>query len=833
MAAAAQAPDATFTSPASIYSPGQVYALGPQQADGKRVIAGDFTRVNGLAISNLVRLDAAGNVDQAFSQAVGPASIVYRVRSLPSGQYLLGAYDGTVTAGGITRSELLRLNANGTADASFDPGSGPGGGTASTHVDVKEFAAQPDGKVVVTGTFSTFNNVPAPGIVRLNIDGSVDTGFNVGSGLAVYSSSYSDGYAVAVQTDGKILLGGQFETFNGQPASCLVRLTATGSVDPTFTSALGPSVVESIVLQPDGKILVSGSLVASPGFNGTLARLLPSGALDPGFSASGISVGTSYNDVPMVLQPDGKILVSGGYFGQSSSASQVTRLNANGSQDPSFQVSPGPSSRPFTIGLQADGTVLVGGRFDTFDGTESGLKRLTSVGASDAAFAPTLQVPGTVAAVLRQPDGKYLLGGNFTEINGQAVHRLARLTATGVLEGAYSSATGLLPGPVSSLALQPDGNVLAGTTRGVRRFLASGAPDASFTQTYATNTSCLALQPDGKVLVGGYFSFSSGSTLYKELARFTSSGALDPTFIRDVSATVAPGAPTYTNAVLVQADGRIIVGGRFSTTSGASTCRVVRYEPTGALDPTFNNASNFSPNSGSSLATNRIYSIVQQPDGNLLVGGNFRAVDGTPRQGVARLSTAGQLDPAFAPNSSLTGTVYSVALQPNGRVLLGGTFAYSGAAGAANNLVRVLANGQTDATFTNVAQPNDAVRSMLVQPDGRIMLAGSFTTIGSAASPGVARLGALNVLQVAAPAAIAARTAAWPVPAHEVLHIAPDASAYLLNIELLDALGRQVRCLPATGAAEITLNTESLPAGMYLLRVNYAVGSVTRRLAVQ
>ena len=147
--------------------------------------------------------------------------------------------------------------------------------------------------------------------------------------------------------------------------------------------------------------------------------------------------------------------------------------------------------------------------------------------------------------------------------------------------------------------------------------------------------------------------------------------------------------------------------------------------------------------------------------------------------------------------------------------------------------VYALGPQQADATFTNAAQPNEAVRSILVQPDGGIMVAGSFTTIGGAASPGVVRLGVINVLQVAAPAAVAARIAAWPVPAHETLHIAPDASTHPLSIELLDALGRRVCSLPATGAAEVTLNTETLPASIYLLRVNYAAGAVTRRVSVQ
>jgi len=832
--AAAQAPDPTFTPPTGLYSPGIVYALGPQQADGKRVVAGTFSRVNGSPLSGLVRLDASGAVDQAFSQAVGTASNAFRVRSLPSGQYLLGAYGGYVTAGGVSRSELLRLNTNGTADTSFDPGSGPSGGGGY----VQEFEAQPDGKIVVTGTFSSFNNVPAAGVARLNANGSVDTGFNVGSGFdANASNAFNAGYAVVVQADGKIVVGGEFETFNGQTVNGLVRLTATGSVDPTFTPSLqSGSFIESLLVQPDGKLLACGSIYVSPNNSLGVVRFLPSGVLDPTFNAPAFlngGVSTGQLDRPMVLQPDGKLLVVG-YF-QQAGANYVARLNTNGSLDQSFAVSAGPNTAPYTIGLNANGTVLLGGSFNLLNGIETPLGRLTSSGSADVTFTPKLQVPGSVAAVMQQTDGKLVIGGNFTEINGQPVHRLARLSAAGALELGYTASTGTLPGPVSCLALQPDGKVLAGTTGRVVRFQTSGAPDASFNLSNAVSPTCLALQTDGKVLVGGNFTINSGGTQYAGLARFSTFGTLDPTFVRPTGTASATGAPVFTDAVLVQPDGRIVAAGLFRVPTGGAIGylgRVARYEPTGALDPSFT-LPGFTNTAGTANTTNRLYALAQQPDGKLLVGGNFGAVDGTLHYGVARLTTTGAPDSGFNPDALLTGTVFSLALQPNGRVLVGGTFTNSGASVTTTNLARLLANGASDVSFTNSAAPNASVRSVLVQPDGRLVLAGAFTTVGGTPAAGVARISAANVLQVAAPAAVAARTAAWPVPVHGLLHVASDANAQPLSVELLDALGRSVRHVAATGAAEVTLDATQLPAGVYVLRVRYAAGAVTRRLTVE
>jgi uncharacterized delta-60 repeat protein len=821
-AANAQALDPSFNQITSLYASGEIYSLGTPQADGKRVLAGTFTRINGTSVSRLARLDAAGAVDLAFGQNVGTASNVYRVKGLAAGQYLLASSGGNVTAGGIVRTELLRLNADGTADASFDPGTGPA--SASYYASSTDYAVQPDGKVVVAGVFESFNNVPAPGLVRLNTNGSVDLTFVVGTGGAGGSAGYYPS-AVAIQPDGKILVGGSFTSFNGHPTNGVVRLNADGSVDPTFTAPLrADAEVAGLTLQPDGNVLVDGYRVLSTASTGallSLARLLPSGSLDPGFATTtlGGTITTAGYEPAVTLQPDGKLLVVGIF------PNSVARLNANGTLDLSFQAA-FPQS-PVALGLQPNGSILLG--FDAFSGAEQTLVGLTSTGAANSAFVAKVQSPGNVAAVARQPDGKLVLGGNFTELNGQAVHRLTRLTANGTLDAGFAGATGVVRGVIYSLLLQPDGNVLIGTAQGMGRFTSAGSPDPSFTPASAgIGATALALQTDGKILATVLYSGTVSGVAYNRLVRLTGTGAFDPTFVRAGTSTTL-GTPSLTDAVLVQPDGRILVGGIFQVSGQAPVGRVVRYETTGALDPTFSTLA-FTNATGTSSTANRIYSLAFQPDGKLLVGGNFGAVDGSLRYGMARLTATGTLDATFAPGAVFTGPVYSLAQQPNGRVLLGGNFSTPG---PLTNLARVLDNGQTDASFANTAAPNGTVRALLVQPDGAIVLAGSFTAVGGQPAVGLARIVAANVLHVAAPAAMAARTAAWPVPAHGTLHLAPDFSAQPLTVELLDALGRQVRYQPATSAQEQTLEIETLPAGVYMLRVSYAAGTVTRRVVVQ
>jgi uncharacterized delta-60 repeat protein len=287
------------------------------------------------------------------------------------------------------------------------------------------------------------------------------------------------------------------------------------------------------------------------------------------------------------------------------------------------------------------------------------------------------------------------------------------------------------------------------------------------------------------------------------------------------------------NTLLLQPDGKLLVGGQFFTTNGPNQPRVVRYESTGAIDASFDNSVAFTTAPNLPDYTKVVTSLALQPDGKVVVGGSFGMVNSTVRLNLARLSATGLLDTGFVPPATSTGRVAALARQPNGRLLVASLNDLNGTT-FGRPITRVLDTGATDPSFGATTTPDNSVLALLVQPDGAIVLGGSFTTIGGQPAGGVARLTAPNVLAVAAPAAGVARTQAWPVPAHSVLHVAPDASAQPRTIELVDALGRAVRTLALTSVAtEFALSVDGLPAGLYLLRVTYAAGAVTRPVAVE
>src|SRR5439155_11936412 len=163
----------------------------------------------------------------------------------------------------ISRPILARFNADGSLDGSF--------GLVIGNRDwgsVNALAVQPDGKVLVGGSFYSINGTNRPGIARLNANGSLDNSFNPGTGANGVSS-------VALQPDGKVLIGGGFTTVNGANRSGIARLNANGSLDGSFNPGTGVNgTVYSVALQPDGKVLIGGEFTSINGTNrNRIARL--------------------------------------------------------------------------------------------------------------------------------------------------------------------------------------------------------------------------------------------------------------------------------------------------------------------------------------------------------------------------------------------------------------------------------------------------------------------------------------------------------------------------------------------------------------------------------
>ncbi|MBU1721070.1 MAG: T9SS type A sorting domain-containing protein, partial [Bacteroidetes bacterium] len=209
---------------------------------------GDFTQFNGVSNKYLIRLNSNGTVDTTFQMGTGFNDKVSRVIIQPDGKILVS---GNFTSyNGTTRRRIARINTDGSLDATFNPGSG-------FDYTVRTIALQADGKIIAGGYFSSFNGSTNNGLIRLNSDGTKDNSFDIGTGFDFYI------YEILVQPDGKIVLGGDFEHYNGTIQSKIMKLYPDGTIDESFDPGSGFSYKNySLALQPDGKIIAGGDFTS-------------------------------------------------------------------------------------------------------------------------------------------------------------------------------------------------------------------------------------------------------------------------------------------------------------------------------------------------------------------------------------------------------------------------------------------------------------------------------------------------------------------------------------------------------------------------------------------
>ena len=583
----------------------------------------------------------------------------------------------TLGGGGMgttSRSRIARLNADSSLDSTFDPGAND---------SVNAVAVQPDGKIVVAGAFTLLGGggsgtTPRSRIARLNSDGSLDATFDPGANDTVT--------AVAVQPDGKVLVTGSFTTLGGGGTGLTLRnrigrLNSDGSLDTSFNPGAN-DVVGAVAVQLDGKIVVGGFFtMMGGGGTGTtprnrIARLASDGTVDATFNP-----GANGFIATAVVQSDGKILLGGGFTTLGGGGTGTTprnyigRLNPDGSLDATFN--PGASTTVNVLAVQPDGQILVGGIFTTLGGGGAGttprnrIGRLSPSGSLDTTFNPGAN--DVVAALAVRPDGRILVGGLFTMLGGGGTgtkprNNIGQLLFDGSLDVDFETAanhgTPCCAGgqTVYALAVQPDGKILVGgvftelgnaagsvARRGLGRLNPDGTVDPTFTTLANNEVYALAVQPDGKILVGGIFTAlgdaTTGMTNRSHIGRLNTDGTVDLTF--------DPGANAEVLALAVQANGQILVGGAFDRLGGGGSgttarSRIGRLNADGSIDAAFNPGTN-----------GPVRTIAVQPDGKILVGGNFTLLGGgtatMARNYIGRLESDGSLDGSFDPGANRQG----------------------------------------------------------------------------------------------------------------------------------------------------------------------------------
>ncbi|WP_162343190.1 malectin domain-containing carbohydrate-binding protein [Cyclobacterium salsum] len=630
------------------------------QENGKHLVGGRFTSYNGKSANGLVRLLPDGQADPSFSIGTG-----FQTQS--SGDYAVNSIqvqpDGKLLVGGgfiaykdSEANRLIRLNPDGSRDPSFQTGRGFDKGVTSVTL-------QSDGKILVGGYFASYQDVPLPSLVRINPDGSLDSSFNA-EGIA--GSIVRE---VALQEDGKILVnaGDNFVRLDpdGTTDNSFQLADPFGNTfnDPDYGTYTNTFHVFSVFMEQDGKILLRGDMRRNLKESVAFLRLNPDGSLDKSFQFYEEELGFELVG-NLAKNLDGELFTVG--LGQIGFDRSIQRLLPDGTLDKTFPPQEDLSdeevylSGSFLEALQ-NGKFLVSGSI----GKISGLFRINSDGSRDLSYNPTPEFNQEVHTLSLQPDGKTLAAGKFTGYNGKVVNGLARVHSDGTLDETFEAGTGL---------------------------------DHSF---YNPQLSIL-MQHDNRILLIGNF-IAYNDIPAGGIVRLLPDGRQDTSFQPGTGFKAGSDLPA-----LLQKDGKIVVAGTLF--NGEPFPGLIRLNPDGSKDISFEIGSGFDRS---------VSCLAAAPGNKILAAGNSTSFNGNPVNLLIRLNPDGSRDNSFNVNMELDIRPENLLVQGDGKILVAGS---DGPTGNESRLIRLHADGSLDTGFKAGIPSTFDMGTMLLQPDGKILL---------------------------------------------------------------------------------------------------------------
>ncbi|MEI2707932.1 MAG: T9SS type A sorting domain-containing protein [Chitinophagaceae bacterium] len=724
--------------------------------NGKILIGGLITSYNGEGYlntssvdCNLMRINADGSRDTTFNYGgIGASASVRAIAIQPDGKILIGGFFQKYN--NITVNGICRLNSDGSFDPTFNSASGINSPIYGMGF-IYSILVLPSGKILLGGAFRAYNLIALSDIALINSDGSIDTTFNSGGSGFTYHVNYSYNVSsLALQADGKILAGGYFTDYNGTPAKGFVRLNANGSLDNTFSAITStfPStaLVTSLLIRPDGKTWITGKDISTNGgTNKTGIMLLAAnGTIDPSFAVtSGAGLGYSINS--LVPVSNNKILIGGNFIsfnGSLTGSTKIARVNNDGSLDQSFALgnSVYTTGSIVSMSMQADSTILFSGSFtNTISGSNNSLEKLTKNHVLDLRFNEPTGAKARVKTFTVQPDSKIMIGGQFLAFNKVNRNRIARITFDGELDTTYAPFSGA-NGDVNSILVQSNGKILAAgaftkfndtITGKLIRTDALGNIDTAFLNKIglgANNTiNVMAFQADGKIIIGGDFGYFNGITA-NYLARLNTDGSFDNTF------DIGSGGFGSVRDVVVQLDGKILVGGNFQFFGSSSSRGIVRLNSDGSIDASFL--------SGTGFRGLPVNDIELAPNGSIFVSvsNSTSGPDGyngsTYTKPITKLKPNGTIDSSFYISGTLE-NVYSSNVLPNGNLLL--VRSNSGTGDNTSSSTRTLNPSGTYITGSSSINGGRIDKMQIFENGRRILLCGDFTSISCGSSNVIGR----------------------------------------------------------------------------------------------
>lgn len=697
---------------------GWIYSI-TQLPNNNYVVAGRLSSVHDYLNRKIAIIKPDGSLDENFNSGTGMTggNIVFTTAYRSDGKIIAGGQ--FTNYNGNSAKNLVLLNMDGSIDNTFNCATG-------ANDEVKVVAAQSDNKILVGGYFTAYHGFSQGRITRLTQFGYIDNSFNSGSGFNGIV------YDIKVLTDGKILVAGGFTTYNGQPCDRLVRLNSDGSIDPTFSTGGISASVTNISIASDGKIAIAGGFTSINGVSRTrIAQLNADGSLDLSFDC-----GTGYNVAigDIDYQADGKIVVcnstnSPGVIYNGVSVVRITRLNSDGTLDTSF--SSGQIYHGYCLLVDTNQKIMLGGYFNGIGiNPINNLVRLKGNGTVDHSFVMSGGASGNVRAIKYLDNGKILIGGGFLAYNGRYIQRSARLLPNGLMDTTFTNFYAHSNSSGSILAIEPMSNgqyyvggdffIMNGsqtqTFWKIMRCNADGTPDITFP--LANN----------EFNTYGYV-YALGKQSNDQLivgGSFTHvSASVKNRIMRttnagtlDYSFQTGTGFNSTVQCLAVDQNDRIIVGGEFTSFNGNSVSRIVRLNANGSFD------SSFQVGTG---ANGLVRAIDIHSDGKIIIVGDFDTINGIPRKRIAQLLQDGSVDLSFDPGISADSIISSLVIQPDGSVIIGGYFL--NVQGVSNKRIAKLSTtGILDPTFNTGTGYEGNVLCMALQNDGKIITGGDFLT---------------------------------------------------------------------------------------------------------
>ena len=493
-----------------------------RQSDGKFLLTGDFTAFGATTRQRVLRLNSNGTLDGTFSTLSGANGRSWSAVQQSGGNVIVGGQFSTF--GGAFHSQLAVLDGTTAALTAAAP-------SAMFRSLVLAVNVAPDGSLFTGGDFLGANGTAQTRLAKFKPDGSLDPAF-------VFQGANSTVRAIEREPGGGILIGGNFSQIGAGAASGLARLDASGARVAGFPAGTGfyGGEIRAIVRQADGAIVVGGEF---NGFNGVelpaLVRLLADGSLDGSFNGGlGFNNGAPVSSAvyAIAVRNDNRVVV-GGEFGFAGGLERVrvARFLTDGTIDSTFDPGAGPNSTVYAVASLPDGSALVGGAFNQVNGVvRQGFAKLLPGGLVDQSFSsPTGGVDGTVYQIAALPSGRILIAGDFSNVGGRSARRVALLNPDGTLDTSFTPGASL-DDNVYALSAGSDGSVfLGGWVRqhagkpfaGLLRLVNSPGMNVEFTGTapsspvtvgQAVTLNATAASADGTVVAVAFEASGDGLT---------------------------------------------------------------------------------------------------------------------------------------------------------------------------------------------------------------------------------------------------------------------------------------------------------------------------------